>query len=50
MITRRLALTSCGLPFAPPFASVHGSRLLRSGRMTGPNLTMKSWLVMRCSS
>jgi hypothetical protein len=42
--------TRFGFPFAPPFASIHGSRLLSSGRMTGPNLTVKSWLVMRYAS
>lgn len=50
MTTLYLATTPFGLPFAPPIASIRGSRLRWWARVWPSNLTMKSWLVLRCSS
>jgi hypothetical protein len=50
MITLLLTKIRFGLPFVAPIASAGGLHLPWWERVWQPNLTVKSWLVMRYAS
>jgi hypothetical protein len=50
MIALSLTMIQFEVPFAPPIASVGGSRLRWWEWVRASNLTVKSWLVTRYAS